>query len=386
MRVVCGAQILMVVGLVGGTVTAAAERAAPQVIGHSVVYAKEGMFGGWPANHGIWHWGDEILVGLSIGTHKDLGDERHSIDRDKPEHHVLARSSDGGQTWQLEFPAERGMLVNLGGMRHGTTDPRLREADPVAIEEPINFQHPDFCMTLRFQNVDGGDSRLYYSYDRGHDWRGPLRVPRLGQPGVMARTDYVVNGPHDCHFLLTVSKHDEHEGRVLCARTRDGGVTWERLGFLGPEPTGFSIMPSTVRIGPEHLLTVTRRREGEGEPRHRWIDVWRSRDDGRTWNSVGAAVDDLGEGNPPALVRLQDGRLCVTYGVRRPPFEIQARLSSDEGQSWSEPIVLKTGGGGRDIGYPRTVQCPDGTLVTVYYFQPADSPYRQVLATRWRTN
>ena len=34
---------------------------------HVDVYFEKGMFGGWPANHGIWSWGDEILVGFSKG-------------------------------------------------------------------------------------------------------------------------------------------------------------------------------------------------------------------------------------------------------------------------------------------------------------------------------
>ncbi|HRR57114.1 MAG TPA: hypothetical protein P5057_09100, partial [Acidobacteriota bacterium] len=62
---------------------------------HVVIYHEPGMFGGWPANHGIWIWGDEILVGFSKGYYKNLGD-RHHIDREKPEHHMLARSLDGG--------------------------------------------------------------------------------------------------------------------------------------------------------------------------------------------------------------------------------------------------------------------------------------------------
>ncbi|HKB42689.1 MAG TPA: carbon-nitrogen hydrolase family protein, partial [Gemmataceae bacterium] len=75
--------------------------AAPAV--QHVVYREKGRFGGWPANHGIWSWGDEILVGFSAGHYKDLG-ERHHIDRDKPEEHLLARSRDGGQTWTIENP------------------------------------------------------------------------------------------------------------------------------------------------------------------------------------------------------------------------------------------------------------------------------------------
>jgi len=65
---------------------------------HVKVYYEAGMYGGWPANNGIWIWGNEILVGFSKGYYKDLG-AKHNIDRDKPELHMLARSMDGGNTW-----------------------------------------------------------------------------------------------------------------------------------------------------------------------------------------------------------------------------------------------------------------------------------------------
>lgn len=357
--------------------------AEPRVERHVVVYGEEGKFGGWPANHGMWMWGDEILVGFSIGEHQDLGEERHNINRDKPEYHVLARSLDGGLTWTMEYPNDKGMLINEGGMRHGTTDPRHDEPDPVPITEPIEFTHPDFCMTLRFNNVHGGTSRLYYSYDRGHTWKGPFKVPSFGQSGVMARTDYLVNGPHDCHVFLTASKSNQKEGRVFCGRTTDGGVNWEFVSYVGEEPNGFAIMPSTVRLSPQQLVMTTRRRAGENEPRRRWIDTWASHDNGESWERLGEAVSDLGEGNPPSLIRLEDGRLCVTYGVRKAPFEMQAKFSSDGGVSWSEPFVLKSGGGGRDIGYPRTLQRPDGKVITLYYYTPADEPYRRIIATIW---
>ena len=37
---------------------------------HKVVYKQPGKFCGWPANHGIWNWGDEIVVGFEIGYYK----------------------------------------------------------------------------------------------------------------------------------------------------------------------------------------------------------------------------------------------------------------------------------------------------------------------------
>jgi hypothetical protein len=39
-------------------------------------------------------------------------------------------------------------------------------------------------------------------------------------------------------------------------------------------------MPSTVRLGEQELLTAIRRREGRGRS---WIETYRSRDDGRSW-------------------------------------------------------------------------------------------------------
>ena len=63
------------------------------------VYYEPGRFGGWPANNGIWSWGDEILVGFTQGFYKDLGPDRHAIDREKPEVNLFARSLDGGETW-----------------------------------------------------------------------------------------------------------------------------------------------------------------------------------------------------------------------------------------------------------------------------------------------
>src|SRR6516165_6385537 len=199
-----------------------------------MVYHQKGRFGGWPANHGIWSWGDEILVGFSAGYHKDLGPTRHNIDHDRPEEHLLGRSKDGGQTWSITNPAAQGVLLGTAGMRHGKVPPDYTEPEPVDCPGGIDFTHPDFAMTCRMAGVHTGVSRFYYSYDRGQTWKGPFRLPLFGQPGIAARTDYLVDGPRDCLLFLTASKRTNREGRPICVRTTDGGQTWQLVAFIGP--------------------------------------------------------------------------------------------------------------------------------------------------------
>jgi len=375
--------VLALAAVLVSTLVSARAHAEDASVEHALVYYEKGRFGGWPANHGIWAWGDEILVGFSAGYHKDLGPERHNIDREKPEEHLLARSKDGGRAWTIEHPAEKHVLVGTAGMRHGTLPPGQTEPEPVDCPGGIEFTHPDFAMTCRMAGIHTGVSRFYYSYDRGHSWKGPFRLPLFGQNGIAARTDYVVNGPHDCHLFLTAAKSNSREGRLICVRTADGGKSWKLVSFIGPEPGGYSIMPSTVRLSPRDLLTTVRRLE-EGPPRRSWIEAWKSTDDGTSWSLLNEPAPDTGEGNPPHLLRLADGRLCLTYGIRAKPFGIFARLSRDGGTTWGQPIVLRDDGGGRDIGYPRSVQRPDGKVVAIYYFwDERTGPERYIAASIW---
>jgi hypothetical protein len=357
---------------------AASAQEGRSTVKHVVVYREPGRFGGWPANHGIWIWGNEIIVGFSRGYYKDLGPERHNIDREKPEEHLLARSLDGGETWTIENPAEQGMLIPEGKALHGT--PLLDVAIAPAVECPggIDFTHPDFALTVRMSSTDKGPSRFYYSTDRAHTWTGPYALPLFGQQGIAARTDYIVYGPQECMLFLTAAKANGEEGRPLCVRTKDGGKTWEFVSWIGPEPKGYAIMPSTVRLGDNGLLTAIRCREGDSS----WIDTYLSHDRGKTWMYLNRPAD-TGEGNPASMIRLRDGRIALTYGVRAKPFGMRALLSADDGASWGPEITLRGDGAGRDLGYPRTVQRPDGKIVTVYYFQDAVAPERYIAASIW---
>ena len=46
-------------------------------------------------------------------------------------------------------------------------------------------------------------------------------------------------------------------------------------------------------------------------------------------------------------------------------------------------MILRTGATDWDLGYTRSVQRPDGKIVTVYYYNDATSTERYIGATIW---
>ncbi len=89
-----------------------------------------------------------------------------------------------------------------------------------------------------------------------------------------------------------------------------------------------------------------------------------SKDGGETWSTP----ESIGVwGIPSFLNKLADGRLLMTYGYRRTPFGVKARVSDDCGETWSEEITVYGGGASGDLGYPSTVQLDDGSLFTLWY-------------------
>ncbi len=359
---------------------------------HVTIYREEGRYAGWPANYGIWSWGDEIVVGFTLGYHDPEGGF-HTRDRSRPFAPMQARSMDGGETWELQrtpcrAPGDRGLSAD----EH--TEKKLHVGEMLDSEDAlmdcpggIDFTYPDFAlMCARSGLRAGAKSWFYVSHDRCRMWEGPFRLPMFGQPGIAARTDYLVSDANTCTLFLTAAKSNGDEGRVFCARTTDAGKTFQFLSWIGPEPEGYSIMPASVRLPDSRILVAVRCREGRrefGEARA-WIDLYASDDDGATWHYMNRPVPDTGVGgNPPTMTRLQDGRLCMTYGYRDAPHSIRARLSSDDGNTWNEEIMLRDDGGNHDLGYPRTVQRPDGKMVTVYYFNDHPETERYIGATLW---
>lgn len=354
-------------------------------IEHGIVFSEKERFAGWPANNGIWIWGNEILVGFVEADYKE-SKGLHTYDPTTAKH-KYARSKDGGESWTIEDAYEHGQTA----WAHDNNVSEEQAESPTVLNEGISdFTNPDFLITFQRHNNHNGPTHFYYSNDRGVDWEGAYMFPNLETDGIASRTDYIIDGEKEMGVFLTVAKSDEKEGRVAFARTKDGGVNWEIVSWIGDEPEGFDIMPSSLRLSSSKLLTVIRTRTAEGLD---LLTSYMSSDDGETWEKLKDPVADTGKGgSPAALLKMRDGRLALSY-IYRSNYgsRVNIRFSSDEGLTWSDEIVLRHGdGANRDCGYPRMVEREDGKLVLIYYWNNVNKegahPYRYIASTIFDPN
>ena len=106
-----------------------------------------------------------------------------------------------------------------------------------------------------------------------------------------------------------------------------------------------------------------------------------SKDGGKTWTEP----REIGvTGYPTHLLRLKDGTLLMTYSFRQEPYGIRGKTSKDNGKTWSEEFRITEDGASWDLGYPSTVQLPDGSLITVWYEVLQDAPQAVIRQAKWK--
>jgi hypothetical protein len=358
--------------------------AAPPAVEHAVVFHDPAVFAGWPANGGAWDWATGREFAVAFVTGKFEPRKGHNVV--PPYTNRLARSADGGKTWAVEDPP--------GFYQPGR---------PVAVlGRPIDFDAPNLALRVVAEGYQGGAGAdgpaVNVSTDRGKTWAGPYALPRLipddkagGRTEITSRTDAINFGSAEGVLLMGSARFPGKSGtdRAFAARLLDGGRKAEFLGWVvPPETPNRVLMPATVGLlGPqERLFTAVRVRQTPADVNR--IDGYTSRDGGRTWALAGKVGDTgAGNGNPPAVLRLADGRLCCAYGDRS-RNKLFARLSRDGGATWGEEVILREGyqpdaAGEVDFGYPRLFGRRDGAVACVYYWADKDRPTNHIARTTW---
>lgn len=246
----------------------------------------------------------------------------------------------------------------------------------------------------RWTHADAAGRRLGFwtrrSADRGATWEDPVPSICCTPHGPIVLSDGRLL------FVGTASfAREEGEASLGAAESRDHGRSWELIGgfsalpaYAGPAEDGWCYLaePHALEVAPGRILGMARYEERNVtvEQRRRSM-LWQfeSADGGRTWTEP-RPTEIIGK--PPHLTRLRDGRVLLTYGYRHEPYGQRACLSSDGGRTWdyAHEIVLRADAPSSDLGYPASIECDDGTLLTVYYQQEAPGEKTVLMATRWR--
>lgn len=195
-----------------------------------------------------------------------------------------------------------------------------------------------------------------------------------------------VNSPHGpvvsaSGRLLYPGKALWTDGSIGVCESTDDGLSWDWIGHIptrAGDDHGKYHELHAVEVSNDKWICHIR---NENKSNFGETLQSESSDGGRTW-TIPHSIDVWGL--PSHLLKLTDGRLLMSYGYRRSPFGVRARVSSDAGATWSEPILISTDGANGDLGYPSTVECSDGTMITVWYEQFKDSPLAQLRQSRWK--
>ena len=266
------------------------------MVRHTIVAVEKGRYHGWPANNGIWSWGNEILVGFTQGDY--VQKTGHSIEGAQENH--LARSLDGGKSWRAYRPE--------GYFRDGNL--RFRGAGKARLKEPLNFLDPGLVVRVFSQGYHGTEDPeggFFTSHDRGESWRGPWCFHDLHEHEELkgrhlsARTAYLSMGERECLFFISAKPPVETESgnRVGCMRTVDGGLSFEFLSWVTPEPKEeIAIMPQAVQLSEDRFVLAYRRifKEGGGESA---IEMVHSGDRCRNWEYLSTVKITAAHHNPP---------------------------------------------------------------------------------------
>lgn len=214
------------------------------------------------------------------------------------------------------------------------------------------------------------------SDDGGATFTSPARCPVSSPHGPVVMRD----GRLIYLGKLFPEGMDRPFGIVSCAESRDG-LHWDVLGEV-PLPenvtNGQFHEPHVIELNDGALLCLIRYHYPNGG-----LGIYKSvsRDGGRTWSTP----EDMNiHGSPPHLLRHSSGAIVLTYGWRHAPYGQRARISRDEGATWSDEIILRDDGPDGDLGYPCSVELPGGDILTVYYQKRPGESLCSILWTQWR--
>jgi hypothetical protein len=316
---------------------------------------------------------------------------------------ILVRSRDEGKTWSSRMIAidtpldnrDSGVVTLPGGGVAVTTFTNTRKQQAFWAGGENSSRDPLKKLVMAYlPTISDELEEKYYgglmaiSGDDGFSFGEPFKTPVCTPhgPSLMRNGSLIYAG----HLL---QKRTEADGDVNQTHPNTDGIIqvykldkcsgYREAEFLGEIPglepkTGTMryCEPHTVEL-PNGRLVVHIRVHGDIFTTEQSI----SDDGGRTFSPpkpTGAT------GAPPHLMLHSSGTLVSVYGRRKPPYGIHAMFSRDNAETWDTDWFIWNQGVDGDLGYPASVELPNGDIFTVYYAKIRGQQQTSILWTRWR--
>jgi predicted neuraminidase len=201
--------------------------------------------------------------------------------------------------------------------------------------------------------------KTYYRYtdDSGRTWS----APEAAGARIFCRS----NGIRLSTGELVLPIDYNSDGEVAGVLKSVGHETWKTFGQV--KSPAAADEPSIAELGSGAIMMILRTNDGF---------IWKtiSKDKGETW-AAPEKTNIVAANSSANLLRLKDGRLVLTHNaspIERTPLML--RVSSNDGESWGEPITLAEVSvptkdeavWNRQVSYPSATQLADGTVVVVW--------------------
>ena len=267
-------------------------------------------------------------------------------------------SSDEGKTWRkypvfrdkkYEMKSGRAIVCLASGtvVVHFINSAEWKHHWNVQTQRP----HPDTRLpTYSVRSTDGGRT-----------WEDPVLIVNE-YSGDMRGLVQLKDGT----LVSMVQRLNYEEGRNYSQPywSADEGRTWHGADVMdcGKEHGDHSglIEPTLVQLKDGRVWTLLRSYHGC------FYEAFSS-DSGRTWSPIPPRKSKIAStGSPGSLARLSDGSLILVYNA--PPTqgyarreELFAAFSDDDGETWTEPLVIARNSGAR-VAYPNVFERRPGEL------------------------
>lgn len=226
------------------------------------------------------------------------------------------------------------------------------------------------------------------SFDMGQSWTARQSMPPLkdspdivlkkkpcaGGPlrGAMLEDDGIVYAASYSQFCYNSKK--SHQANLFVSK--DLGNTFEQRSVIASDEEISFYEPSLYMSPSKTLFAFMRTSTGK-------LATAKSRDFGENFEPFELLQV---EGEPFHVLKLSDCRVFLSYGARKAPFGVRARILDAECTNIekSEEFIIRHDAYCADVGYPWACQLDDGSIYCVYYFCTKENKSRHIAASLLR--